>query len=440
MSSLTKPELEKALRRCEAQVAALQKGNSAVLELSDTMEDLTRFQDKIDIPSGNIDRIWDVFLGYMRRLIHVEVCSLFLVDDVTREFILKHAAPEDQAAFCQEEVAYQIECGMFSWVVQRRKPAVVPSLVFKDQKTIIMLPLCTVRKTYGMAVILSPIEESSITQENLRLLTMLSRQCSLVIENTMLYDRLRTQHDSLQKAQVQILQAEKLASIGRLTAGVSHEILNPLNIISGYVQLLLRDDTLSERLARFLSIMKGQCDRIARVVTGLLEFSRLPKQSRRNLNVCEVIEKVFALVEYEIRFDNIRVVKKLDHVLPDITGDEERLSHVFFNLFHNAWDSMPHGGTLTVDATIVGDPTGQASRDWIAVTVSDTGCGIPEEHLRKVFDPFFTTRSDGGRSGLGLSLSYGIIQEHGGKIDINSTVNQGTTVRVYLPGSVEPEE
>lgn len=434
MGYIKKTEIETKLKKCEQQLAKLQKGYSAVLEFSDKMEQLTQFQDKIDVPSSSIDQIWDIFLEDIRQLINTEVCSLFLVDEESHEFMLQRVAPHDQGTVCQDEVAFQIEYGMFSWVIRRKKPAIVPSLVFKNQKTIIMLPLCTARRTHGMVIILTPIEESSITQENLRLLTMLARQCSLVIENTLLYDKLRSKHDSLQKAQAQILQSEKLASVGRLTAGAFHEILNPLNIISGYVQLLLMDTTVDSRLSRYLSIMRDQCDRIARIVKGLLEFSRFPKQKKGTVKINDLIERVFALVEYEIKFDSIRIAKELDHTVPLIVGDEEKLSQVFFNLFYNAWDSMPQGGALKVSTSVRTDDNHEPGQQgWITVVIEDNGCGIPREHLSKIFDPFFTTRSEGGRIGLGLSLSYGIIQEHGGRIEIDSTLNKGTTVTVLLP-------
>ena len=293
MPNLQEKDITTRLQECEAQRDKLQQGYRAVLDCIDKMEKLTLFQDKIDMPSSSIAQIWDIFLEEVQNVINTEVCSLFLVDDDSHEFILRRVSPENQGAVCREEVSFQIEHGMFSWIIRRKKPAVVPSLVYKKEKTIIMLPLCTHRRTHGMVLIITSIEENSITQENVRLLTMLTKQCSLVIENTVLYDRLRTEHESLQKAQSQVLRSEKLVSIGRLTAGAFHEILNPLNIISGYVQLLAREKDQEEGLSRYLTIMRSQCDRIAKIVNGLLEFSQFPKQKRGEININDLIQKVF---------------------------------------------------------------------------------------------------------------------------------------------------
>jgi len=414
----------------EKRITVLQKGYQAVLEFIDKMEQLGQFQEKVDIPS-NINQIWKVLLDEIRNLVRIDICALFLVDEDTHEFILRNVSPQDKGPICQKEIAFQIECGMFSWIINRRKPAIIPSLVFKNKRTIIMLPLSTIKRTLGVVLILTPIEESSITQENLKLLTMLAKQCSLVMENTLLYEDLRKEHESLQEAQDQIVQAEKLASVGRLTSGAFHEILNPLNIISGHIQFLLMDKDLSPRISKYLNIMRGQSDRIAKIVKGLLQFSRYSKQKIVEVKINDLIEKVLSLVEYEVKFDNVKVIKELDPSLPPIMGDEEKLSQVLFNLVSNARDAMPQGGTLKISTRA------SVNSDFIEIRFQDTGCGISEENINKIFDPFFTTKEAGKGTGLGLSLSYGIIQDHGGTISVESKVNEGTNFIIYLPATMK---
>jgi len=175
----------------------------ALLELIENIERLGQFQDRLDFPSS-VDQIWKAFLVDVQNLIEIEVCALFLVDEKTNEFSLKYAVPEDEAKLCKKEIDLQIECGIFSWIVNRRQPALIPGLAFEKAKSIVMLPLSTVKRTLGVVMILTPIQESFITQENMKLLTMLTKECSLVMENTLLYERLRRKHLSLEKANKEI--------------------------------------------------------------------------------------------------------------------------------------------------------------------------------------------------------------------------------------------
>lgn len=426
-------KITRRLHASEKQIARLVDRYRSILEFVEKMEQLVQFQDKVDIPY-HLEQIWEVFLGDIRNLIRVEVCALFLVDEETKEFALRHAVPNDKGPVCREELALQIECGMFFWVINRRKPALVPSLVFRDQRTIVLLPLTTVKRTIGAVLIVTPVEEHAVTQENMKLLTMLGRQCSLVMENTLLYDDLRKEHESLQHAQAQILQAEKLAAMGRLTAGAFHEILNPLNIISGQLQLLARQNRLAPALAKRIGIMTEQAQRISHVVKGLLQFSRVSPRKNGEVRVNELLEQVFSLAAYERKFDGIQVVKGLDYHLPPVVGDPEKISQVFFNLFSNARDAMPEGGTLTVTTKRVPQailPSGR--KDAVEVKFRDTGCGIPEESLSKIFDPFYSTKETGSGTGLGLSVSYGIIEDHGGVIRVESAAQGGACFTVLLP-------
>jgi len=175
----------------------------ALLELIDNIERLGQFQDRIDFPS-NIREIWNAFLTDVQNLIEIDVCALFLVEEKSHEFLLKHVVPGDKGKLCRKEIELQIECGIFSWIINRRHPALVPALAFENVKSVVMLPLSTVKRTLGVVLILTPVQESFITHENLKLLTILTKECSLVMENTLLYERLRRKHISLEKANKEI--------------------------------------------------------------------------------------------------------------------------------------------------------------------------------------------------------------------------------------------
>ena len=210
-------------------MAELGVKRDALVELVDKIEQLGQFQDRIDLPA-NIRKIWRVFLSDLKNLIEVDVCALFMVDDDTHEFALRYVSPEDQRSVCQKEINFQIECGTFSWIINRRQPAVIPSLVFENDRSIILLPLTSTKRTLGLVLLLTPIQENYITQENVKLLTMLAKQYSLVMENTILYERLRKKHKSLEKANGEIRLLSRTDSLtgcynrGYLTDHLPHEI------------------------------------------------------------------------------------------------------------------------------------------------------------------------------------------------------------------------
>ena len=417
----------------QKRLATLEKRFSAIVDLSQKMERLSQFQDKIAVPS-DVHEIWNIFLDQAGNLIKMDACALFLVDKSSHEFILRDVLPGDKGMMCENEIEFQIENGMFAWIIQRREPAIVPSVVFKNRKTIIMLPLSTVRRTLGIVLVLTPIEQSLVTQENLKLLGMLAKQCSLVMENTILYDDLRKEHESLKNAREQLLQSEKLASLGRLTAGASHEILNPLNSISVCLQLLLMDKSLNHRVSKYTNIMMDQSNRISKVVKGLLQFSQNTEPKIESLDMNALIEKAVSQVEHEIGFRHIDIIKTLDYRLPLIMGDKKRLSQVLFNLLSNAQDAMSEGGTLDISTRGPAKNIRSSKKPgFIKIRFKDTGHGISPENISRIFDPFFTTREAGMGTGLGLSLSYGIINDHGGTISVESKENHETVFTICLP-------
>ncbi len=224
----------------------------ALLELIEKIERLSQFQDRIDFPSS-IKEIWNTFLNDVRNLIEVEVCALFLVDETTNEFLLKFAVPENTAKLCRSEIDLQIECGIFSWVIKRRQPALIPGLAFEKEKSIIMLPLSTVKRTLGVVLILTPIQESFITHEKMKLLTILTKECSLVMENSLLYARLRRKHLSLEKANKEI---KLLSRTDSLTGCYNRGYLN---------EVLPREITRALRYKRPLAVAMCDIDHFKRV-------------------------------------------------------------------------------------------------------------------------------------------------------------------------------
>ncbi len=176
---------------------------SALIQMVDKIEQLGQFQDKIEFPAS-VQQIWKAFLEDIRNLIEVEGCALFLVDETTQEFSLTYVEPQSIGTVCQDESNAQIEYGIFPWVLNRRQPALIPALGPVRGRSLVMLPLVTVKRTLGMVMVISPLQESLVTQENMRLLGVLAKQCSLVMENSLLYEGLKKKNESLEKANKQI--------------------------------------------------------------------------------------------------------------------------------------------------------------------------------------------------------------------------------------------
>src|SRR5215208_943062 len=222
--------------------------------------------------------------------------------------------------------------------------------------------------------------------------------------------------------------SEKMASIGLLAAGVAHEVNTPLTGISSYTQMLLQNAEPGDPRTKVLEKIERQTFRAAKIVNGLLNLARPAQVDSGPIDLHAVLNDVLSLLEHQLRNSSIKVRKELSPVGPIVQGIEYKLQQVFLNLFLNARDAMPRGGWLTIATSIRDD--GAA-----VVEVSDTGLGIPSDHLSRIYDPFFTTKDIGKGTGLGLSITYGIVQEHGGSITCESVVGQGTRFVLTLPAA-----
>jgi PAS domain S-box-containing protein len=265
---------------------------------------------------------------------------------------------------------------------------------------------------------------------NIAVAPLLSRDC-VSVGRIILVDDI-TERVSLE---TQLAQADKLSSIGLLAAGVAHEINTPLAVISSYAQMLSKQLKGDARLGPVLDKIIQQSFRAAEIANGLLNFSRTSTTEFRETNLNQVIRDTLSLLEHQFKTAQIIVDLELTEELPPIHGNPGKLQQVFLNLLLNAKEAMPGGGHLRV-ATRIDTPDGPDSH--VAALVADSGSGIAPEHLKRIYDPFFTTKTTptpGNRrgTGLGLSVSYGIIQEHAGKIHVESTVGAGTTFHLEFP-------
>jgi two-component system, NtrC family, sensor kinase len=228
----------------------------------------------------------------------------------------------------------------------------------------------------------------------------------------------------------QLSQAEKLSSIGLLAAGVAHEVNTPLAVISSYAQMLTKQINGDAKLGPLLEKITRQTFRASEIVNNLLNFSRTSATEFSAIDLNKIITETLTLLEHQLKTSRVKVQTDLYAGLPLIHGNSGKLQQVFLNLFLNAKDAMAgKGGTLHIST---------ANGDSVQVNISDSGAGIAPEHINKIYDPFFTTKNvpregQSRGTGLGLSVTYGIIQEHAGKIRVDSQPGQGTTFQLEFP-------
>ena len=238
----------------------------------------------------------------------------------------------------------------------------------------------------------------------------------------------------LEKTQVQLLQAEKMASLGKLAAGVAHQLNNPLGGITLFTKLMMEEYNLEEAVLSDLKRILKDAERCRDTVKELLEFARQTQQKMQKNDINRAITRTLFLLENQSLFQNITIEKELAEELPPVPGDIQQLNHLFMNIILNAAQAMKGNGKLTVKTEL------EAEKNQVRIEIGDTGPGIPDDILPQIFDPFFTTKEEGEGTGLGLSMVYGIVQNHGGKISVKSSPGKGTTFIIQLSLSEKKEK
>jgi signal transduction histidine kinase len=308
----------------------------------------------------------------------------------------------------------------------------------------VTVPIFTKDQFSGLILLGHKRSGDSFFPADLKLLEIISRQAGVAIENARLYQTLRQQMEELKRSQTQqLIQSAKLASIGELATNVAHEINNPLTSILGFTTLMLDDMGEDDPHKKDLKIIQSEAMRSRDIVRNLLDFARKRGIKKELNDINQLIQKTLNLLRHQAEISNIVLREVYAADLPMIIVDADQLKQVFINLLKNAFDAMPKGGTLTV-TTLAHGFEGRAtqpvfnekepafSRRVIELRFQDTGEGIAKEHIPKIFDPFFTTK-EGVGTGLGLAVSYGIIERHGGRIEVFSDVGAGATFVIKLP-------
>jgi len=286
----------------------------------------------------------------------------------------------------------------------------------------VSIPLISKDQLIGMINLSQKFDKDIYYHEDIELLSTLANQTAIAIENARLYE-------DLKKSKSYMRRADRLASLGTLTAGLAHEIRNPLVAIKTFTQLLPERLEDEEFRNHFINIASSEVDRISSLITELLDFAKPsdPKFEFEDIN--SILDGMILLVSTESKKKQINIIKNYIPNLPPIKIDREQIKQVFLNILLNSVEATPERGEITVKTrSFVAKPGGEP---YIQIELADNGRGIPAEHLEDIFTPFYTTKDKG--SGLGLSISHQIVQDHRGYIDVESELNKGTSFFINLP-------
>ncbi|MBI5586321.1 MAG: GAF domain-containing protein [Deltaproteobacteria bacterium] len=288
------------------------------------------------------------------------------------------------------------------------------------------IPIYSKDKAIGVIAVDHRADDHAITQEDMRILSMLGHQAGLAIENARLYDFIEKTNRELKSAREQLLESEKLTALGEMAAGMAHEIRNPLVSIGGFVRRLNRKFQGDSQVQTYFQVIINEVERLEKTLNEILDFSQDTRGRFQEADLNQIVEGALDLIRRELEASRVTVQKELSPI-PKVYCDERQIRHVFYNLLLNALQAMPQGGVLTIRTAPHPDP----DQPWVVCEIRDTGGGIPPELLHNIFNPFFTTKASG--SGLGLSIVHKIITRHYGEVDIDNRPGEGVSFFIKLP-------
>lgn len=315
---------------------------------------------------------------------------------------------KERAALDQEELAHR--------AITKNEPELAQAQEeMRRLGAALSIPLFFEEKLIGLFNLGNKLSQDMFTDEDIDLLTTLANQLAIAIENARL-------HEANLAAQKQLLQADKLSALGRIAAGMAHEIKNPLAALKGMTQAIDKNVNDPEFLEDFKRVVPKEIDRLDGLVDSMIQLGKPPRLIFAPVKLNDLIEHNLKLFEHRCRNHQITIIKELG-ALPEIEADPQQLTQVITNLILNAIQAMPQGGRLTVNT--------RATAGAVVLEIADTGRGIPADKVKDIFEPFFTTREEG--LGLGLAITYQIIKGHNGEITVESKVGEGTRFRITLP-------
>jgi len=360
--------------------------------------------------------------------------AIFLEDDgETNRYVM--VKKRGSGPFPKEDNDFKTHSELTNYLTKLNRPVVtseiIDDIVSENERKILkvfhpglIVPLIYQSDLSGVLILTDKISGRDFTMDDIEFLSILGSQISVAIENSRLYEAEKKATEQLRAAQQQLVNSERLAALGEMSAKVAHEINNPLGIIKNYILLLKRSVDENNEARNYAGIVRQEIDRIARIVKELLEFYRPQSLSFEKINVGEVLDDVLVLMSRQFEKYSIEVHKNITVDSPVIKGSPENLKQVFINIIINACDVMSGGGSLNI---LVGKEGNN-----LTIKFCDNGPGISPEVIPRIFEPFFTTKDPGKGTGLGLSVCYGIMKQHNGTIKYYN-IAPGGCFEITLP-------
>jgi len=389
---------------------------------------------KVITSSLDLDQILSQAMHGIQRILHVEAGSLLLLDEDSGLLEFKKVLSGSQERMVDFKL--RVGEGIAGHVAQNGEPLLVANVqndprfcprmdeaIALVTRSVLCVPLKVKDRIIGVIEVINRLD-GLFDENDLWLLDYMAGSVAIALENARLYTELSDFASELEKSQTQLILAEKLAAMGRLAASIAHEINNPLQAIHNCLHLTLKKPLNEEKKTRYLGMAQEEVERLITIVQRMLEFYRSSRGGMAPTDVHTIIENVLALSSKRLQHGKITVTKKLTPDLPAINAVSDQLKQVFLNIVINAIEAMPQGGELCIETKL-------NEEDGLSVAFIDTGVGLSEKDQENIFEPFFTTKAMG--TGLGLSVSYGIIERHGGRIEVQSELGEGATFTVHLP-------
>jgi signal transduction histidine kinase/DNA-binding response OmpR family regulator len=395
--------------------------------------------------SLDLEEVLPTTLKTIMSLLEMRAGAVCLLEDEGQQLTVRaQQGFSADGAQLLSETRWQIGQGVVGQVAESGEPVLVKDLTgvepwssaaaletkADDQNhSLLCVPLPAQDRVLGTLAVLRPYPPGFVAPDQ-PLLAAIGQQIGISVENARLYTELRQFAQELERSQAQLVQAEKLAAMGRLTASIAHELNNPLQAVQNCLHLTLNRQLSPEKQHRYLTLAQEEVDRLIDIVLRMLDFYRPSRGQRSLTDVNALIDNVLTLTAKKLQRGKVVVHRQLARNLPPITVVADQIKQVLLNMVINAIEAMPQGGELVITSRLE-NGKGADAKNWLRISFADNGVGLSSEELERIFEPFYTTKSRG--TGLGLSVSYGIVERHGGHIDVRSVPGKGTLFSVRLP-------